>query len=276
MNSLEAIILGIIQGLTEFLPVSSSGHLAIVGTLFGLNGSENLAFAVIVHVATVFSTLFVLRKEIAELFGGLFAFKWNDQTKTVAKLLLSMLPVAVVGLFLKDKVEEVFGSGLLIVGCMLIITALLLLFAIWARGVIVGAGKDGISYRDAFIIGIAQAIAVMPGLSRSGSTIATGIMLGNNSEKVAKFSFLMVIIPVMGEALLDGVKLLSSDVVKSESAFGAIPAGAAIFGFAAAFITGLLACKWMLNIVKSGKLLYFVYYCTAIGVFAILYSQLVS
>lgn len=257
--------MGLVQGLTEFLPVSSSGHLTILGTLFGMNGEENLAFAVLLHVATVLSTIVVLWKEIAGLFGGLLAFRWNDDTRLVAKILLSIIPVGIVGLLFKDTVEEMFGSGLALVGCMLLLTAALLAISYYARP----RPKENISFRDAFIIGIAQAIAVMPGLSRSGSTIATGIMLGNKKETVAKFSFLIVIIPVLGEALLDVFKVLKAD---GDMSFGAFPAGAMIVGFVTAFVAGCLACKWMIEIVKRGKLIYFAYYCVAAGLLAIFLS----
>ncbi|MDR3252203.1 MAG: undecaprenyl-diphosphate phosphatase [Tannerella sp.] len=265
MSWIEALVLGLVQGLTEFLPVSSSGHLTILGTLFGMNGEENLAFAVLLHVATVLSTIVVLWKEIAGLFGGLLAFRWNDDTRLVAKILLSIIPVGIVGLLFKDTVEEMFGSGLALVGCMLLLTAALLAISYYARP----RPKENISFRDAFIIGIAQAIAVMPGLSRSGSTIATGIMLGNKKETVAKFSFLIVIIPVLGEALLDVFKVLKAD---GDMSFGAFPAGAMIVGFVTAFVAGCLACKWMIEIVKRGKLIYFAYYCVAAGLLAIFLS----
>ncbi|MDR2913799.1 MAG: undecaprenyl-diphosphate phosphatase [Tannerella sp.] len=266
MSWIEAVILGIIQGLTEFLPVSSSGHLTIVGTLFGMTGEENLAFAILVHVATVLSTIVVLWGEVSGLFKGFFSFRWNDETKMVSKILLSMIPVGIVGVFFKDTVEDLFGSGLLLVGCMLLLTAALLMISYYARP----RQKEEISFRDAFIIGIAQACAVMPGLSRSGSTIATGILLGNKKEKVAKFSFLMVIIPVLGEAFLDVVKVMKGSDV---SAFSSISVSAMVCGFVAAFISGVIACKWMIDIVKKGKLVYFAYYCIAAGLFAIIYLQ---
>lgn len=262
MSWLDALILGIVQGLTEFLPVSSSGHLSIGSALLGMSGEENLTFAVAVHAATVLSTIVVLWKEVSMLFKGLFSFRWNNETQMVAKILLSMIPVGIVGLFFKDQVEEIFGSGLLIVGCMLLVTAALLAFSYYARP----RPKEKISFSDAFIIGIAQALAVLPGLSRSGSTIATGILLGDKKEQVAKFSFLMVIIPILGEAFLD---LLKGDFSHGESG---ISAPALITGFLAAFISGSLACRWMINIVKNGKLIYFAYYCLAAGLFAIGYA----
>lgn len=262
MSWLDALLLGIVQGLTEFLPVSSSGHLSIGSALLGMSGEENLTFAVAVHAATVLSTIVVLWKEVSMLFKGLFSFRWNNETQMVAKILLSMIPVGIVGLFFKDQVEEIFGSGLLIVGCMLLVTAALLAFSYYARP----RPKEKISFTDAFIIGIAQALAVLPGLSRSGSTIATGILLGDKKEQVAKFSFLMVIIPILGEAFLD---LLKGDFSHGESG---ISATALVTGFLAAFISGSLACRWMINIVKNGKLIYFAYYCVAAGLFAIGYA----
>ncbi|MCD7915627.1 MAG: undecaprenyl-diphosphate phosphatase [Tannerellaceae bacterium] len=261
MSVLEAVILGIIQGLTEFLPVSSSGHLIIGSTLFGLEEDENLTFAVAVHVATVLSTIVVLWSEVSLLFKGFFSFKWNDETRMVAKILISMIPVGIVGVFFKKYVEELFGSGILLVGCMLLVTAALLAFSYYAKP----RQKDEISFKDAFIIGLSQACAVLPGLSRSGTMIATGILLGNKKEQVAKFSFLMVIIPILGEAFLDLVK-------GDFSVETGLSTGALMAGFLAAFIVGTLACKWMINLVKNGKLIYFAYYCIAMGLFAIIYS----
>ncbi|MDO4704210.1 undecaprenyl-diphosphate phosphatase [Tannerella sp.] len=267
MSWIEAVILGIIQGLTEFLPVSSSGHLTIAGTLFGMkSGEEILAFTTLLHVATVCSTIVVLWGEIKGLFKGFFAFRRNEETLTVAKLLLSAVPVGIIGLFFKDHVEAVFGQGLLIVGCMLLLTAALLLVSYFTKP---NVRKERISFRDALIIGVAQACAVMPGLSRSGTTIATGIMLGNKKEQVAKFSFLMVLIPVLGEALLDVVKMLKGD---EASAYATMSPVAMWCGFAAAFVSGAVACKWMIGIVKRGKLIYFAYYCMAVGTLAIIYS----
>ncbi len=262
MSWWEALILGIIQGLTEFLPVSSSGHLTIGSELFGVNGEENLTFNIIVHAATVLATIVVLHKEIIALFKGLFSFTWNEQTQMVCKLLLSAVPVGIVGLVFKKQVEAIFGSGLLLVGCMLLLTALLLAFAYYARP----RQKEEISFKDALIIGLSQACAIFPGLSRSGTTIATGILLGDKKEKVAKFSFLMLIIPVLGETFLDLAK------GKFSPAESGISGMAMIIGFAAAFIVGAFACKWMIGIVSKGKLIYFSYYCVAAGLLAIIYS----
>lgn len=265
MDWLQALVLGLLQGLTEYLPVSSSGHLTIGSYLFGLNGEDNLAFTVVVHVATVLSTLVVLWKEIDWILKGLFKFKMNDETKYFINILISMIPVGIVGVFFKDQVEEVFGSGLLIVGCMLLVTAVLLVFSYYARP----RQRENISPFHAFIIGLAQAVAVLPGLSRSGSTIATGLLLGNKKEKLAQFSFLMVIPPILGEALLDVVKGL-----KGEEAFGGIDALPLIVGFVAAFVSGCVACKWMINIVKKGKLVWFGVYCAIAGAATIVFSFL--
>lgn len=263
MSWIEALILGLVQGLTEYLPVSSSGHLAIGSEFFGIEGEENLAFTVAVHVATVLSTLVILWKEIDWIFRGLFKCQLNEETKYVLNIVVSMIPVGIVGVFFKDYVEEVFGSGLAIVGAMLLLTAVLLTFSYYAKP----RQKEKISLRDAFIIGLAQACAVMPGLSRSGSTIATGLLLGNKKETLAQFSFLMVIPPILGEALLDVVKGLNG-----EEAFGGIDALPLTVGFLAAFVSGCLACKWMINIVKKGKLIYFGIYCAIAGVLTLMYG----
>ena len=256
MEWFEALILGLIQGLTEYLPVSSSGHLAIGSALFGIEGEENLAFTIVVHIATVFSTLVVLWGEIAWIFKGLFKGRMNDETRYVINIIVSMIPVGIVGLFFKDEVEAIFGSGLLIVGCCLLLTALLLAFSYYYKP----KQKAAISMRDAFIIGLAQACAVLPGLSRSGSTIATGLLLGNDKSKLAQFSFLMVMPPILGQALLDGVAL-----AQGENIAGDIPLSSLLIGFIAAFVSGCLACKWMINIVKRGKLIYFAIYCAIVG-----------
>ena len=256
MEWFEALILGLVQGLTEYLPVSSSGHLTIGSALFGIEGEENLAFTVAVHVATVCSTLVILWKEIDWILKGLFKFEMNPETKYTLNILVSMIPIGIVGVFFKDQVEAIFGSGLLVVGCMLLVTAALLAFSYYAKPRI----KENISMRDAFIIGLAQAFAVLPGLSRSGSTIATGLLLGNKKENLAQFSFLMVIPPILGEALLDIMKGLSGEEV-----MGDISTLSLVVGFLAAFVSGCIACKWMINIVKKGKLIYFAIYCALVG-----------
>lgn len=272
MNWIQSLFLGILQGLTEFLPVSSSGHLTILSHIFGLSGEENLTMTVVLHIATVLSTLLILWKEVVWIFKDIFSKQsWksysglNDGTRYAINILISMIPVAIVGFCFKDKVEAIFGSGLLIVGIMLLITAALLTFSYFARP----RQKEQISGWHAFIIGIGQAIAVLPGLSRSGTTIATGMLLGDKKEKLAQFSFLMVIPPVLGEALLD-VKDIAE--VGLSTAMSGISITALLVGFIAAFITGCLACKWMIHIVKKGKLIWFVIYCAIVGILAICFG----
>ena len=265
MEWFEALILGLLQGLTEYLPVSSSGHLAIGSALFGIEGEETLAFTIVVHVATAFSTLVILWKEVDWIFKGLFKFQTNDETRYVINIIISMIPIGIVGVFFKDEVEAIFGSGLLVVGCCLLLTAVLLTFSYYYKP----RQKAEISKKDAFIIGLAQACAVLPGLSRSGSTIATGLLLGDDKAKLAQFSFLMVIPPILGEALLDGMKLM-----KGEAIAGDIPALSLIVGFVAAFVSGCLACKWMINIVKKGKLVYFGIYCAIAGALTLILNLL--
>lgn len=266
MSWWEALILGIVQGLTEFLPVSSSGHLEIGQALLGTAGEENLTFAVIVHAATVLSTLVVLWHEVAQLFKGTFTTtKWNQEKDYVAKILVSMIPVFIVGMFFKDQVEAFFGDGLLLVGICLIITALLLWLSEFLGKRINRQGHE-VTYRDAIIIGCAQAIAVLPGLSRSGTTIATGLLCGVKKESVAQFSFLMVLIPILGEAFLDLLDLLQGEM---NIAIDWLPL---FVGFLAAFVTGCLACRFMISIVRKQKLIYFAVYCLAVGTFAIVYG----
>jgi len=264
MDWIQALILGIVQGLTEYLPVSSSGHLTILSNFFGIDGADNLEFTVAVHVATVLSTLVILWKEIDWILMGLFKFKMNDETKYALNILVSMIPVGIVGLFFKDKVEEAFGAGLLVVGVMLCVTSVLLIFSYYAKPRV----KEHISMKDAFIIGVAQACAVLPGLSRSGSTIATGLMLGDKKEKLAQFSFLMVIPPILGEALLDILKALKGE----ETLGGNIEIFPLAVGFVAAFLSGCFACKLMINIVKKGKLVYFGIYCAIVGAIILTYQ----
>lgn len=271
MDSLQAFILGLVQGLTEYLPVSSSGHLSIFSDILGLDmsGAESIEFDVVLHVATVLSTLVVLWREFVPLCTSFFTFKQDENTRYVWKILLSCIPVAIVGLCFKDKVEMVFGSGLMIVGCCLCITAALLAFTHFygpdAAGLRNSRGHD-ITWRDAFIIGCAQAVAVLPGLSRSGSTIATGLLLGDRKDKVAQFSFFMVVIPILGEALL-GVKDLVTD-----GPTGDVGGLQLLIGFVTAFVVGCIACKWMLDIVKKGKLAWFALYCVIVGIVCIIYS----
>ena len=264
MSWLDALILGIVQGLTEFLPVSSSGHLEIGQALLGTSGEENLTFAIIVHAATVLSTLVILWREVAQLFKGTFTtVQWNSEKDYVAKILVSMIPVFVVGMFFKDQVEAFFGNGLLLVGVCLLITAVLLDLSEWLQKKRQGIGHE-VTYRDAIIIGIAQACAVLPGLSRSGSTIATGLLCGVKKESVAQFSFLMVLIPILGEAFLDLLKLLQGEMT---SELGILPA---VVGFVAAFATGCFACRFMLEIVRRQRLIWFALYCALVGTTAII------
>lgn len=259
MSWLEALILGIVQGLTEFLPVSSSGHLEIGQALLGTSGEENLTFAIIVHTATVLSTLVVLWREVENLFVGTFTTtQWNAEKDYVAKILVSMIPVFIVGMFFKDEVEALFGNGLLLVGICLLITAFLLGLSEWLQRRRRNTGHD-VTYKDALIIGLAQACAVLPGLSRSGTTIATGLLCGVKKESVAQFSFLMVLVPILGEAFLDLLKLLKGEMV---SDLALLPA---IVGFVAAFVTGCLACRFMLEIVRRQRLIWFAIYCALVG-----------
>ncbi len=262
MTILQAIILGIVQGITEFLPVSSSGHLQIFKELMGIELTNNLTFDVALHAGTVCSTFVVLWGEIRRILVGLFSTKFNEEQAYVLKIILSMIPVAIVGFAFKDHLEVMLSSNyiLLIVGVMLLLTAGLLTFAYVAKPRI----KNTISYRDAFIIGLAQAAAVMPGISRSGATIATGLILGNRKESVAQFSFLMVLIPILGNTFLD---LVGSGGDLNFGNVGTVPL---IAGFIASFIVGALACKVMIDIVKRGKLLWFAYYCLAMGLISII------
>lgn len=257
MNSLQAFLLGIIQGLTEFLPVSSSGHLEIGNHLIGVDAHDNFIFALVVHGATVLSTLVVFRKDIAQLFKGIFQFKRNEESQYILKLLMSALPITIAGIIFHENIRTLFSSNLLLVGAMLLVTATFLTFTFFAK-----AGDKTISYRDALLIGIAQTFAILPGISRSGATIATGLLLKNKRENVARFSFLMVLIPIIGANLFD----LFSGATTNDTSIGILPL---IVGFIAAFTSGLLACKWMINIVKKGKLIYFAIYCLIVGLIAI-------
>lgn len=266
MNTIEAILMGLVQGLTEYLPVSSSGHLAIAAALFGVDGEQNLTFTIAVHVATVLSTLVILWKEIVWILKGLF--KWNGtlnaEQRYALSIIVSMIPVGIVGVFFKDYVENIFGAGLTVVGCCLLVTAALIIFSYYARP----RQKENISLGDAFVIGLAQAAAVLPGLSRSGSTIATGLLLGNKKERLAQFSFLMVIPPILGEALLDILKMMKDGTEAATAGIGIVPLAA---GFLTAFVSGCLACKWMIGIVRRGKLVYFGIYCALVGLALILF-----
>jgi undecaprenyl-diphosphatase len=256
MNAFQAVLLGIIQGLTEFLPISSSGHLEIGHALLGIKNENNLLFVIDVHVATVLSTIVVFRKDIGSLLQDLFKFQWNASTKYIAMLLFSSVPIVIVGLLFKDEIESLFTGNLFFVGFMLLFTAALLTLTVYVKN-----SDKKITFAKAFIIGLAQTLAILPGISRSGSTIATGILLKVKKEDVARFSFLMVLIPILGAAVLD---IFSGDITTQHVNITNLLAG-----FVAAFITGLAACSWMIKIVKRGKLIYFAIYCALIGLIAI-------
>lgn len=282
MDYIQAILLGIVQGLTEYLPVSSSGHLEIGKRLLGLTTDGGLTFDIVVHVATVLSTIVILWKEIAWIFKGLFSplnpvgtppqdtimNRFNDEQKYVIKILVSMIPIGFVGFVMMDWVEAAF-NGKHVVGICLLVTALLLALTFYIRP----KEKATISVKDAFVIGLAQAVAVLPGLSRSGSTIATGLLLGNSRKNMAQFSFLMVIPPILGEALLDIKHLVapSAEYLAEHPNVDDISLPVLAVGFIAAFLSGCLACKWMLSIVKKCKLIYFAIYCAIVGVIALIY-----
>lgn len=256
MSILEAIIMGILQGLTEFLPVSSSGHLELANYFFGIEGESNLQFTMTVHAATVLSTITVFYREIGQLFKGLFQFRMNTETKYIINIFISMIPIAVVGFFFRDTIEGLFTSNLLLVGIMLLITACLLTFAGLAK-----PRSGQITPGRAFVIGIAQAVASLPGLSRSGATISTGLLLGVQRSEVSKFSFLMVLIPIIGMNLLE---LIGMDGGEASAGTWQL-----IGGFVAAYLTGTLACRWMINIVNKGKLTWFAVYCAVVGLVSI-------
>lgn len=269
MDTLEAILLGILQGLTEYLPISSSGHLTIGQNILGITEPDQiLPFTVLLHVATVLSTIVMLHKEITWIFKGLFKIepkkgeegimqRLNNQQRYALAIIISMIPIGIVGVFFKDTVEETFSS-LLVVGCCLLLTAALLSFSHYAKPRM----KENISLKDALIIGLGQALAVLPGLSRSGTTIATGLILGNSKQNMAQFSFLMVVPPILGQALLETKEMIEIGVSAS---FGGISPMSLIAGFIAAFISGCFACKWMISIVRRGKLIYFAFYCLVVG-----------
>lgn len=261
MEILDAIILGIIQGLTEFLPVSSSGHLELGKAILGNNSlpEESLLFTVVLHFATALSTLVVFRNDILSLIKGALKFEWNDDLQFISKIVISMIPAVIVGLFFEEQLEALFGGNILLVGCMLIVTAVLLFLANKAKDT-----NKKVSFKNAFIIGISQAIAMLPGISRSGATISTSVLLGNDKTKAARFSFLMVVPLIFGKIAKD---VLSGDLTYDSSNFTALS-----IGFIAAFISGLFACTWMISLVKKSKLSYFALYCIVVGVIAIIFA----
>lgn len=270
MDWLDALILGIVQGLAEYLPISSSGHLEIFRQILGISlpSDVTLQFDVILHAATVCSTLVILWPMFSRLCKSFFTFRRDYDFYYVCKILVSCIPIAIVGFCFKDQVEEFFGNGLLVVGICLCVTAALLLFAHFSDRLIpANRGRD-INWLDAFIIGCAQAVAVLPGLSRSGTTIATGILLGDKRDQMAQFSFLMVIIPILGEALLDVKDMFGQEAVQGSVEVGVWPL---VIGFIAAFAVGCCACKWMIEIVKKGKLYWFSLYCLVMGVLCIVW-----
>ena len=277
MDWIDALIMGIVQGLSEYLPISSSGHLEIFRSILGidLEGGAALEFIVALHVATVLSTIVVLWREFVPLCVSFFTLKNDRNTRYVLKILVSCVPIAIIGLLFKETIDQFFGGSLTTVGICLIITATLLSFAYFFRRPDAASAvarpilrpEHDITFVDAFIIGCAQAVAALPGLSRSGSTIATGLLLGDRRNEIAQFSFFMVIIPILGEALLDVKHIIDG----SSAASAAIGAGPMIIGFLAAFIVGCIACKWMIDIVKKGKLIWFAVYCVIIGIVCLIW-----
>ncbi|WP_062056796.1 undecaprenyl-diphosphate phosphatase [Aquimarina longa] len=258
MEIIDAIILGIIQGLTEFLPVSSSGHLELGKAILGDNSvpEESLLFTVVLHFATALSTIVIFRKDILEMIKGLFTFKKNEETLFSIKIVISMIPAVIVGLFFEEQLEQLFGGNIMLVGFMLLVTALLLWLADKAKNT-----PKPVSNSNALVIGIAQAIAMLPGISRSGATISTSVLLGNDKTKAARFSFLMVIPLILGK--------IAKDILGGDLTFSSENSISLAFGFIAAFVSGLFACTWMISIVKKSKLTYFAVYCVIIGLIAI-------
>ncbi|EDP71117.1 putative undecaprenol kinase [Flavobacteriales bacterium ALC-1] len=263
MEIIDAIILGIIQGLTEFLPVSSSGHLELGKAILGDNSvpKESLLFTVVLHFATALSTIVVFRKDILEIIKGILKFQWNEDLQFISKIAISMIPAVIVGLFFEEQLEQLFGSNILLVGCMLIVTAILLFLADKAKDT-----NKKVSYSNAFVIGVSQAIAMLPGISRSGATISTSVLLGNDKTKAARFSFLMVVPLIFGKIAKD---IFGGELTYDSSNFTALS-----IGFIAAFIAGLFACTWMIALVKKSKLSYFAIYCVIVGITAIIWSLL--
>ncbi|GAA0751391.1 undecaprenyl-diphosphate phosphatase [Psychroflexus lacisalsi] len=263
MDVWDASILGIIQGLTEFLPVSSSGHLELGKAILGDDSlpKESLLLTVILHFATALSTIVIFRKDIAKILKGLFSFKWNEETKFSLKIIISMIPAALVGYFFESEMEVLFGDNIILVGFMLIFTSLLLWLTDKAK-----ATQKPVSYTNSFVIGVAQAIAILPGISRSGATIATSVILGNDKSKAARFSFLMVVPLIFGKIAKD----IAGGEISTDNANLLIY----VVGFITAFVSGLFACTWMISIVKRSKLKYFAIYCFFVGVGSIIFTQI--
>ncbi len=260
MTLFEAIILGIVQGLTEFLPVSSSGHIELGTYLLGVESADNLLFSIIVHAATALSTIVVFRKDILEIITDLLKFQWNEGTQFAFKILLSMIPIGVVGVLFEDEIAAFFGGKILLVGVMLLFTAALLSFTHFAPK------KQGVvTFPKALLIGLAQTIAILPGLSRSGTTISVALLAGVDRTRAARFSFLMVLIPILGGGFLKFLELLENPAIADGMSSSVL-----VCGFLAAFLSGLAACIWMINIVKKGKLIYFAIYCGIVGIIAII------
>ena len=259
MDYLDSLILGIIQGLTEFLPVSSSGHLELVKSLLGDNSlpKESMIFTVVLHFATALSTIVVFRKDIIEIIKELLKFEWNSNTQFIFKIIISMLPAALIGVFFETELESLFSNNIVLVGAMLIITGLLLLLADRAQNT-----SKNVSFKNAFTVGVAQAVAILPGISRSGATISTAVLLGIDKTKAARFSFLMVIPLIFGK--------IFKDIFSGELSYENAQITSLGIGFIAAFVSGLLACTWMIRLVKNSQLKYFAYYCAVVGIIAIL------
>ncbi|WP_034041913.1 undecaprenyl-diphosphate phosphatase [Wocania ichthyoenteri] len=265
MNIIDSIILGIIQGLTEFLPVSSSGHLELGKAILGDDSvpEESLLFTVVLHFATALSTMVVFRKDILDILKGILKFKWDEDLQFVSKIAISMIPAAIIGYSYESQFAELFGSNIKLVGFMLIITALLLYLADKAKDT-----NKKVTFQNAFIIGVAQAIAMLPGISRSGATISTSVLLGNDKTKAARFSFLMVVPLIFGK--------IAKDVFSGDISMESHNITSLTVGFLAAFVAGLFACTWMIALVKKSKLTYFAIYCAIVGIITIVFSLLNS
>ena len=261
MDTIDAILLGIIQGVTEFLPVSSSGHLELGKAILGDNSvpKESLLFTVVLHFATALSTIVVFRKDILLLLKGIFKFQWNEDLQFATKITISMIPAVIVGLFFEEQLEALFGGNILLVGCMLIVTAALLFLADKAKDT-----QKKVSFKNAFVIGVSQAVAMLPGISRSGATLSTSVMLGNDKTKAARFSFLMVVPLIFGK--------IAKDILGGELTYDFANFTTLGIGFVAAFVAGLFACTWMISLVKKSKLSYFALYCVIVGLIAIGFS----